>query len=923
MLKLKIYTNYKYMSNFFKNILNDMDGKGDSSLLGPQYSYYKQINTPKEMGMSSDGTTEAIENDVNGLINYVRLLIEGGGPASKVPGPLGNKYFLKTAASCTDKASGELVTRSLYFNNVPDGSIPFLSEALGEDFTTWEGLLPGVLEDIEKINPLGIFQAFVEGKNPDCRAITMQVRDISNNNSNQTAYVTDNDIKGMDPCWFSDHKNPVTGESRTNCNMHGGAGGDERCSDPSNCIILTGTNSYSPGSVELDGNIALTTPGFKQKQIGCFTLDGADAIENTTWQQKLKDGPKCRVSSINVPDNMDVVALAGTGGAWTNNFCEIADPVTVGGSIYLRSGPNDLPSNTCGFKFTPKCSDISCIKIAASDGTYIWLDTTIALTKFGTGQKQVGCWSLDNNHMWEAVLKTDSGLAEAFEIIGAIIGTIVLGVVTAGAGDVIEAGVGSASAAIGGAASAVGGAVGSVAAGLGVGADAVATSVASAFASASAAVSGAVASAASVLGIGAAGDALAIGGAGIEMMSAAELAIATDAIGDAAATAAVSVGTGMAATAATAVANAAAAALATGASLAASISAGATAAAAIAAGMTASAAGAAAAAAMPAIQAGIVAGAAAAMLDQPLHTVAANAAKKHIITSSGHTVCDVATISLPKNIQAVAYSSGGGWNSLCTQEFKGNIPANSKNFDVTGWGPPCGFLFKEKFIEGVTDMSNIIITGKESSGAAGLSVKIDSNVATEGKGTKDAPVPANSSMSDGAQAKIWKWAPGTLQKGCWTFDTSKDWQKALKWGNQCNAQSISLPPGIKARAYYDIPGGWDKLCDTKLSSTKPGATTKFIDIPEGFQDAGLHKNTCGFRFWKCDSSACPIPTTNWDSTYNPAGDDGGGEEGFSNINSPSVILLNDNTITILDYLYLIAILLFFCYVLSKAAKSRK
>ena len=416
------------MSNFFKNILNDMDGKGDSSLLGPQYSYYKQINTPKEMGMSSDGTTEAIENDVNGLINYVRLLIEGGGPASKVPGPLGNKYFLKTAASCTDKASGELVDRSLYFNNVPDGSIPFLSEALGEDFTTWEGLLPGVLEDIEKINPLGIFQAFVEGKNPDCRAITMQVRDISNNNSNQTAYVTDNDIRDMDPCWFSDHKNPVTGESRTNCNSRDGAGGDERCSDPSNCIILTGTNSYSPGSVELDGNIALTTPGFKQKQIGCFTLDGADAIENTTWQQKLKDGPKCRVSSINVPDNMDVVALAGTGGAWTNNFCEIADPISVAGSIYLRSGPNDLPSNTCGFKFTPKCSDISCIKITASDGTYIWLDATTALTKYGTGQTQAGCWSLDNNHIWENVLKKQSVTAD----IGAGVATSIMGGIAAG-----------------------------------------------------------------------------------------------------------------------------------------------------------------------------------------------------------------------------------------------------------------------------------------------------------------------------------------------------------------------------------------------------------------------------------------------------------------------------------------------------------
>ena len=85
--------------NFFDKALKDVDNL-EQELLGPDYKYFKQINTPSEIGMSSEGSISTLTYDIVGLINYVKLLAEGGGSASKVDGPLGNKFFLRTGAKC-------------------------------------------------------------------------------------------------------------------------------------------------------------------------------------------------------------------------------------------------------------------------------------------------------------------------------------------------------------------------------------------------------------------------------------------------------------------------------------------------------------------------------------------------------------------------------------------------------------------------------------------------------------------------------------------------------------------------------------------------------------------------------------------------------------------------------------------------------
>ena len=179
------------------------------------YSYTKNINSPADIGVSSDGTFTAIGNDVKGIGSYVDLLITGDSPASKTGQPLGNKYFLNTQTQCVDiNNNNNPVDRYIYINNVPSGRIPFLSDEMG-DVTSLEGLVPGILSNMANItitNPEDIYNAFQQYGGIPCEQVTLDTIDENNNKSSETQYVSTLDLEAMDPCWFPDNKNPVTNQ---------------------------------------------------------------------------------------------------------------------------------------------------------------------------------------------------------------------------------------------------------------------------------------------------------------------------------------------------------------------------------------------------------------------------------------------------------------------------------------------------------------------------------------------------------------------------------------------------------------------------------------------------------------------------------------------------------------------------------------
>jgi hypothetical protein len=196
------------MANLFQEVLSDAKGV-EERLLGQPYEYWKQIKSPPEIGMTSNGTLQALGKDIDGLVQYVEVLVTGKG-ASKTGGPLGNKFFLQTGGKCTDKATGQDVDRFIYINNVPAGNIPFISNGIGVNFSEFKGLIPGTMSALNVINPFTILQSFLSGPKPECQEVTMETIDTHNNKSTESHFVSLIDLKNMDPCIFTNKYNPFS-----------------------------------------------------------------------------------------------------------------------------------------------------------------------------------------------------------------------------------------------------------------------------------------------------------------------------------------------------------------------------------------------------------------------------------------------------------------------------------------------------------------------------------------------------------------------------------------------------------------------------------------------------------------------------------------------------------------------------------------
>lgn len=179
------------------------------------YNYYENIKLPQQIGMSDKGDIKTLSKDVSGLISYVQLLVEGSGNASTTKKPLGNKYFYNTGASCMD-SNGNDQTRYIFINNIPTGTIPFISSSMGTTFKDFKGLIPGTIEKIGELDPIKLMSAFANnGAYPACTSITLDTVDASNKKGKETHFIANGDIKQMNPCLFSNGINPLT---RKKCN---------------------------------------------------------------------------------------------------------------------------------------------------------------------------------------------------------------------------------------------------------------------------------------------------------------------------------------------------------------------------------------------------------------------------------------------------------------------------------------------------------------------------------------------------------------------------------------------------------------------------------------------------------------------------------------------------------------------------------
>jgi len=63
--------------------------------------------------------------------------------------------------------------------------------------SSMRGLVPGTMSNLTRINPVEIFQAFMMGSNPACKAVTLPVIDSKGKKSSETQYLALTDIENM------------------------------------------------------------------------------------------------------------------------------------------------------------------------------------------------------------------------------------------------------------------------------------------------------------------------------------------------------------------------------------------------------------------------------------------------------------------------------------------------------------------------------------------------------------------------------------------------------------------------------------------------------------------------------------------------------------------------------------------------------
>jgi len=130
-----------------------------TDLLGPSYSYADSITGPTSLGVGSNGSFGQLSTNANAIAYYTEALITGNPP-------LGNQYFVNTGGMCT-APNGSLQPRYNYINNMSTGAgaLPAAISELGSDFN---GLIPGIADDIEGLNPLHLFSSLIADASPAC-----------------------------------------------------------------------------------------------------------------------------------------------------------------------------------------------------------------------------------------------------------------------------------------------------------------------------------------------------------------------------------------------------------------------------------------------------------------------------------------------------------------------------------------------------------------------------------------------------------------------------------------------------------------------------------------------------------------------------------------------------------------------------------
>lgn len=147
------------MADLAKNSVWSNLSTSETDILGPKYSYSDTIPGPSTLGVGTSGSFSQLGANASAVSTYVDTLITGDPP-------LGNQFFVNTGGTCT-APDGSVKPRYNYINNMSSGAadVPASMKEIGSSFN---GLIPGIIGDIEGLNPLHLFTALSSDASPQC-----------------------------------------------------------------------------------------------------------------------------------------------------------------------------------------------------------------------------------------------------------------------------------------------------------------------------------------------------------------------------------------------------------------------------------------------------------------------------------------------------------------------------------------------------------------------------------------------------------------------------------------------------------------------------------------------------------------------------------------------------------------------------------
>jgi len=255
------------------------------------FPYQNFIKTPPQAGISTDGTWKTLTNDLGGIMGYGDVLIFGDG-LSTTGMPLGNQTFVKTPATCVPKDGSGNVQRYIYIDNIPDGSIPFMSTDENDGMP--KGLVPGVIGNLEVLDPTDVVDALAMGDAPECQLVSLHTTDNSGNTGFESQYLVNDDIKAISPCSFQGGVNPV---SMNKCPAPAPAkksGARKRVVDikikpvkPKKRSGFVGSMAQGGGGVQLPGDPIVLVYVFGLAFVGLYIL-GCLAVRQTAHRRRRR-----------------------------------------------------------------------------------------------------------------------------------------------------------------------------------------------------------------------------------------------------------------------------------------------------------------------------------------------------------------------------------------------------------------------------------------------------------------------------------------------------------------------------------------------------------------------------------------------------------------------------------------------------------